>query len=36
MGGYALTDCASIIFGLIEEKIHNFSNEHCHGIISKF
>ena len=32
----ALADCASIIFGIIGAKKHNFLNEHCHGIISKF
>ena len=32
----ALVDCASIIFGIIGAKKHNFLNEHCHGIISKF
>ena len=35
---WALADCASIIFGIIEAKKNNliFLNEHCHGIISKF
>ena len=32
----ALADCASIIFGINGAKKHNFLNEHCHGIISKF
>ena len=34
--GLVLADCASIIFGIIGAKKHNFLNEHCHGIISKF
>ena len=32
----ALADCACIIFGIIGAKKHNFLNEHCYGIISKF
>ena len=31
-----MADCASMIFGKIGAKKHNFLNEHCHGIISKF
>ena len=33
---WALADCASIIFGIVGAKKHNFLNEHCHGILSKF
>ena len=32
---WALADCASILFAVIEVKKHNFSNEHCLSIISK-
>ena len=28
-------DCASIIFGIIRVKMHNFLHEHCRGIINK-